>query len=110
MVLLLQGTAADPNIRASRSAVALVGAFLVVLGVALVTAGIGLLRGRRRFWVLGLWCTVRFVIDGAINDSILFGRPGDRGTVVYLIVVALFTGCLLAGRTAPTLSTPTKKV
>ena len=100
VILLMQGPAADSTIRASAGAVSLVSAFLVLVGLALVGAAVGVFRRLRRFWLFGLICTVVFVIDGAINGYVLYGRPGGRGTLVNVILAALILGCLLAGKDA----------
>jgi len=100
LVLLNQGAAADSRIQAAAPAVSIVGAFLLLLGLALVVAAVGVFRRLRRFWLLGIFCTVGFVIDGAINGYVLYGRPGDRGTIVNVIVAALILACLLFGKEA----------
>ncbi|HEY8258751.1 MAG TPA: hypothetical protein VIG08_13925 [Gemmatimonadales bacterium] len=39
-----------------------------------------------------------FVLDGALNGYLLFGHPGDRGTLVNLGVALLILGALWLGR------------
>lgn len=78
----------------------MVGAFLLLLGLALIVAAVGVFRRLRSFWLFGTICTVAFVIDGAINGYVLYGQPGDQGTIVNVIVAALILACLLFGKGA----------
>jgi hypothetical protein len=98
LVLLTRGAAADPNIQATDTAVLLAGVTLALLGSALIAAGVGVFRMLRSFWLLGIICTVAFVVDGAINGLVLYGHPGDRGTIANVIVAALILTCLLLGK------------
>lgn len=100
LVLLTRGAAADPNIQGTGVAIKVVGALLVLLGAALVVAAAGIIRRLTSFWLAGMICTVAFVVDGAINGYLLYGRPGDRGTVINAGVAALILACLLAGKVA----------
>ena len=100
LVLLTRGAAADPDIHASGSTVAAVGAVLVALGLILVAAAIGVHRRRPLFWRAGIACTIAFVIDGAINGALLYGKPGDQGTVVNVFVAAIIVAYLFRGRSA----------
>ncbi len=97
LVLLVEGGAADPNIHSSGPAVTLVGISLVLIGTILAAAAVGVLRGSRPFRLIGIFSTVIFVIGGAINGYVLYGRPGDRGTLVNLVVAAIILGTLLPG-------------
>ncbi len=99
-VLLTKGAATDPNIQATGSAVSTVGIFLLVLGLALVVAAVGVLRRRYSFWLVGAICTVAFVVDGVINGYVLYGQPGDQGTIVNVIAAAFILACLLFGKDA----------
>jgi len=98
LILIVQGAATDPKIKASESATIAVGAFLLVLGIALVVAAFGVLR--RRPWALlaGIALTIAFVVDGAINGYVLFGRPGDQGTLMNVIAAVLILVFLVIGR------------
>jgi len=100
VVLLSQGAAADPNIRASDSTCAAVGGFLLALGAGLIVSAVGVLRGRRRAWLLGIIFTVAFVVDGMVNGYLLYGRPGDQGTIVNVIAATLILICLFVGARA----------
>lgn len=100
IVLLSQGAAADPIIRVSDFACAVVGGVLLALGAGLIVSAIGVLRRRRRAWLLGIVLTVAFVVDGMVNGAVLYGRPGDQGTVVNVIAAALILTCLFAGARA----------
>jgi hypothetical protein len=100
LVLVSRGAAVDSNIQATAAAVTTVGTVLLVLGLVHVVAAVGVFRRLRWAWLLGIISTVAFVIDGAINGSLLYGRPGDRGTVVNVLVAVLITTCLFLGRSA----------
>jgi hypothetical protein len=100
MILLMRGSTADPAIQATGTVVQLVGAFLLLLGLALVVSSAGVLVRRPVFWLAGIICTIAFVVDGAINGYLLYGKPGDKGTVVNVIVAALVVICLSVGKSA----------
>ena len=100
LLLLIQGSATDPNISATANAVSIVGTILLLLGTALVVAAIGVWRRIRRFWLFGIVCTILFVVDGAINGYMLYGRPGQGGTLVNVTVAVLILVCLHLGRSA----------
>ena len=99
-VLLTHGSAADPGIRATETATWIVGVMLLLVSLSLIVAGVGVSLRRRALWVVGLACTVAFVIDGAINGWALYGRPGAGGTIANAIVALIILACLLAGRPA----------
>ena len=100
IVLLSQGAAADPSIRASDATCAAVGGFLLALGAGLILSAVGVLRRHRRAWLLGIGFTVAFVVDGMVNGYLLYGRPGDQGTVVNVVAATLILICLFAGAKA----------
>jgi len=100
LALLLRGPALDPNIRASAGATALLGGVLLVLGLLLVVAALGVFRGLCGYWRLGLIATAAFVVDGAINGLLLYGRLGAGGTVANLVAAVLIIAALLLGRSA----------
>ncbi len=100
ILLLLQGGAVDPQIVAEPSVLSMLAIVLVLIGIVEVVAGFGTWRSRRPYWVLGIVATVLFVMDGAVNGYIIYGRPGDRGTLVNAIVAILIISMLLFGRKA----------
>jgi len=99
-VLLLQGRAADPEIMADSSVLSILAIGLVLIGVTEIIAGVGTCKSKHPYWVLGIVITILFVIDGAINGYFLYGQPGDRGTVVNVIVAFLIISSLFLGRNA----------
>jgi len=101
VVLLSRRSAADTNIHAPSGAIIAVGAALLLLGLVLTVSAVGVFRGQRRFWRLGIICTIAFVVDGGINGAVLYGRPGDGGTIANVIVAALILACLFLGKGAP---------
>lgn len=100
VVLLLQGGAADPRIEAPPSTVTMVGVFLITLSLILMYSAVGVLRRSHQCWLLGIFLTVAFVIGGAINGYVLYGRPGAAGTMVNSFVAVAILASLLPGRAA----------
>ena len=100
VILLLHGGETLENIIASPEAVRMVAVGLITIGALEVISAIGVFLRKRRMWILGFVVTVAFVIDGAINGYILFGRPGDQGTLVNSIIALLIIVCLMMGRRA----------
>jgi hypothetical protein len=98
VLLLYRGSALDPAIRASDAAASAVGAGLAFLGAALVVAGVGILRGSALSLRLGALFTLLFAVDGAVNGYVLYGRPGEGGTVVNVVVALLILASLSHGR------------
>lgn len=97
-ILIRGGKGTLPDSPASPSTLLVVGLFLVAIGLVEVIAGLGVAARRRRFWALGIAATVAFVVDGAINGLLLFGRPGAGGTVVNLAVALVIFTCLVLSR------------
>jgi hypothetical protein len=98
--LLAHGATSDPAIEASTTAIILVGAVLVLLGIFLIAAALGVMRGNIRSWRLGIVLTVAFVIDAAVNGAVLYGRPGAGGTLANVIAAVLIVTFLMLGRGA----------
>ncbi len=106
-IILMQGQRAlPPELLLSRPAppspqtIMILGLILTLIGLLEVVAGVGVFQLRRRFWTLGIVTTIAFVIDGAINGWLLFGKPGDQGTMVNLLVAGVIISCLIIGRQA----------
>jgi uncharacterized membrane protein (DUF2068 family) len=114
VVLAIWGSRPADTLRVGSEVMLALGAGLIAVGVISVIASLGLMRCRAWGWVLGMLALVLFVADGLVNGYLLFGRPGDRGTMVNLAAAALILFCLLRGRraleraprTAPSASTP----
>ena len=100
VALLARGGAADPAIKAGGAAVVAAAMSLLLLGALLVAAGVGVLRRKRAAWVIGAVGTVAFVLGGAVNGTVLYGRPGGGGTALNVLAAAAIIGGLLAGRSA----------
>jgi hypothetical protein len=98
VILLIKGPAADPGIHAGGPAVAVVALILTVLGAGLVAAAVGVLRAASRAWRWGIGLVVAFVLDGAVNGAVLYGRPGDAGTAVNVLAALLILLFLFLGR------------
>ncbi len=102
--LMVQGENTLPNIIASTRTIRALAIGLVLIGLFELISAIGVLLLRRSFWILGIIVTILFVIDGALNGYLLFGKPGDQGTIVNSIVAILIISCLLIGRKVFTVS------
>ncbi len=100
VVLMTGGGAADPKIQAGKAAVVSAGASLLLLGLLLVVAGVGVMMRRRTAWVLGALATIAFVMGGAVNGTVLYGKPAPMGTAINVVAAAAIIACLLAGRGA----------
>ena len=100
MALLVRGGAIDPSIQAGRAAVASVGASLVLVGLLLIVAGVGVLRRRRLYWLVGAVATIAFVLGGLMNGTVLYGRPGGAGTALNVVAAGALIACLWLGRGA----------
>ena len=99
-MLLVQGPEAVDSTRVSPGIAGLLGAGLLLVAFGALIAGVGVLRMRPWAWRLSWVIPIVFVLDGALNGYLLFGRPGDRGTVVNIIFAGLIFGALWLGRGA----------
>jgi hypothetical protein len=99
LALLVRGGATDARIQAG-APVAAVGLGLVLVGVMLMVASIGLARRSRWGFMLAVAALVAFLIGGAVNGYLLYGRPGGSGTAINVVAAVLIAGCLLLGRGA----------
>lgn len=100
LMLVMRGSAVNPAIHATGPVTAVLGAVLLLLGLGLIVAGGGMFARPKRFWAPGIIFTMAFLIDGAINGTLLYGRPGAGGTFANALVAILILACLLAGRRA----------
>jgi hypothetical protein len=78
----------------------LLGGGLILVGLVAAAARQGSML--RRAWgrTLGLAAIVLFVVDGLINGTMLFGKPGEGGTIVNAVAAVLILACLVRGRAA----------
>lgn len=98
--LLSRGAAADAAIHAGKAAVFAVGLSLALLGMLLVVAGVGVIRRRRLYWLVGAVATIAFVLGGLMNGTVLYGRPGGAGTALNVVAAGAIIACLWLGRGA----------
>lgn len=105
LALMIGGLSTYPDARASDGVMRAMGAGLVVVGTLAVAGSIALLRRQPRGWWLARLSIVLFVAGGIANGSLLFGRPGDTGTIVNLVVAVAIVACLYLGRSALETST-----
>jgi hypothetical protein len=114
VVLVVSGGSAVESQRVGLETARALGAGLILVGAVAVVASLGVMRCRAWGWGLGILALVLFVADGLLNGYLLFGRPGDRGTIVNVAAAALILTFLLRGRSAlepaprnaPSASTP----
>ena len=100
VALVARGGAVDPKIEAGTAAVVSAGASLLLLGALLAVSGVGVIMRRRTAWVLGALATIAFVMGGAVNGMVLYGKPAVMGTAINIVAAAAIFACLLAGRGA----------
>jgi len=93
------GTVVDSS-RVNESTARLLGVGLIVVGLISAIASFGCMQRRRWGWNLGLIAPILFVADGLLNGTLLFGRPGDMGTIVNVIAATMIVVCLGLGKRA----------
>jgi hypothetical protein len=98
IILLLRGPGVVDSSRVSVPVASLLAVILLMVGIAAILSGLGLFLGKPWAWSLGFTVPFLFVLDGALNGYLLFGRPGDRGTVVNVVVALLILLALWLGR------------
>jgi len=98
VVLLLHGKAALSEIIADESAITCVSVGLILIGIFEIISAVGVFYLKRKYWLLGIIVTILFVINGAVNGYFLFGKPGDSGTIVNIIVALIIITFLIFGR------------
>ena len=98
VILLIRGKETLPDIIASDMIVQSLALGLILIGILEIISAIGILFIKRAFWILGIAITIAFVIDGAVNGHLLFGKPGDLGTLANLTVAIVIISCLYIGR------------
>lgn len=99
-MLAISGAEAVDAIRTNDHTTRLLGVGLVFVGTLSIAASVGCMQRRAWGWGLGFAAILLFVADGVLNGMVLFGSPGDRGTMVNVIAAALIAVCLLRGRAA----------
>lgn len=100
VVLATAGPAAVDTTRVTPETARLLGAGLIFVGILSGVASIGCMQRRAWGWSLAFVAIALFVADGLLNGAMLFGQPGDRGTMVNVAAAALIAVCLLRGRAA----------
>ncbi len=98
VVLVVSGDTTFPEAGLEPSTMVLLGALLILIALLVLVAGIGVAAGKGWAWTLGIGAAIAFVIDGALNGYLLFGKPGDGGTVVNLLVASAIITCLVLSR------------
>ena len=94
LMLLLEGSPAVDSNRVSHQTATLLGIGLIAIAVGALLASAGIFQRRVWGWRLGMIVPVLFVLDGALNGYLLFGKPGDRGTIVNVVAALLIISCL----------------
>ena len=94
LVLMLRGAKAVDAVSLPPGLSALIGVGLLIVALLAFVAAYGLMRDRSWGPTLAVAAPIVFVLDGLMNGALLFGRPGDRGTLVNLLFAALILGLL----------------
>jgi hypothetical protein len=94
IMLIIKKELLDPAIIASSLQAVICGAGLLIIGIAEISAAIGIIAGKRSFIISGIIVTALFVIDGLINGYILYGKPMDGGTIANLVTAAIIISLL----------------
>ena len=100
VMLLLRGVETLDSIRTTSIVVKGVGWGLVFIGLFASVSGLGIFLSKRLFYRMGIATVVAFVLDGALNGYLLFGKPGDIGTLINLVVAGVIILFLRLGRKA----------
>lgn len=98
IILLIEGKSTLSNIKANETVLIFLSIGLIIIGVMEIISAVGIYLLKKKFWLLAIFITVLFVIDGAINGYFLFGKPGDQGTVVNLIAAIIIVTFLLLSK------------
>ncbi len=100
LLFLLRGNRIelDRPILASSGEIVLMGFGLLLISVLFLTSAIGVFRRNFFFWRLGIFTSFLFIIDGALNGTLLFGHPLETGTIMNIVAAILIIGALLLGK------------
>jgi len=98
IILLIQGKSTLPNIKTNETVLIFLAIVLIIIGIFEVISAIGIYYLKKKYWVLGVFVTALFVIDGMINGYFLFGKPGDQGTIINIFVAIVIITFLLIGK------------
>lgn len=98
LVLLLQGSETLPGIQTNETVLLFLAIILIMIGIIEIWAAVGVFLLRKGYIFIGIIITIIFVFDGAVNGYFLFGKPGDRGTIINVIAAVILITLLLAGQ------------
>lgn len=98
VVLAVQGPATVDSLRVTLPTARLLGAGLIAVAALAIVAAASLLRQKPGALRLTLGVLLLFLLDGALNGSLLFGRPDDAGSLVNLAAAAIIGALAVAGR------------
>jgi len=100
ITLLLKGSniGLDRPIMASNTEITFIGMGLILIAILFIISAVGILMKKYLFWKVGIFTAILFVIDGAINGTLLFGHPLETGTIINIIAAILIIGSLISGK------------
>ncbi len=97
-VLALRGPEAVDSLRVTLPTARLLGAGLIAVAALALVAAVALLRQKPGALRFTLGVLLLFLLDGALNGWLLFGRPDDAGSLVNLGAAAIIGALAVAGR------------
>lgn len=100
VALLVHGPKLADSDRITMETARILGAGLIAVALIAAVASLGCMLRRRWAWMLGFASLALFVLDAALNGLLIYGRPGETGTIVNVLWSGLVVGFLIRGRGA----------
>lgn len=94
VLLAVNGPRTVESMLVSDTTAQFLGLGLVVVCVLTFVAAYGLMKTRSWAFNFSIVTLVLFVLDGALNGYLLFGRPGAGGTFVNIIVAVVIVSLI----------------
>ena len=98
VALLSNGPEASPRIVAAASTTRIIAASLLVVGAFLIVSGLAVLLRSRLAWLAGISAAVAFVLDSFVSNYVLFGSLQLPQPLAHTAVAALVLYFVSKGR------------